>query len=175
MQWLRLQQDLTDLASYGVQPPEGCSSHSLCPACHKTTHGVVYDSCLGLVRFRNAAKSSHHVQPALVDSRMLSDEAVQSKLQSQRGFNFEQADCSSHTAASVRGRRSEHFHVHGLAAGVCRHEILLNCCKLFSSENFSYYELLLEELVRRLDSEGERRLDYMYLDIACQFVKWWAR
>lgn len=72
-------------------------------------------------------------------------------------------------------RRSGHLDIHGLAAGVCRHEFLLVACKLFTTENFSYYETLLRTLLQRLDAEGQGQLQFMFLDIACQFQKWWGR
>ena len=175
MQWQKVERSCRDPATYGVAPPPHCESHQRCPCCWRECHGAVFDCCLGLTRFRRAAVSSQSIQAALSDSRFAPDLLVRQSLAADRGIAFHTGECSTFTAASVHGRRSEQLHIHGLAAGVCRHEILLAACKLFTSENFTYYEELLARLLRQFDREGGRRLTYFYLDIACQFQKWWER
>ncbi len=63
----------------------------------------------------------------------------------------------------------------GIAAAVCRHEFVLVATNLFTHENFVYYEMIVEELLRLYDTEKGRKLHTFFLDIACQFDSYWKR
>ncbi len=62
----------------------------------------------------------------------------------------------------------------GLAGLVCRHEFVLAMVNLFTEENFAYYDIMLEQLVAKYGTE-DRELVCFFLDIACQFKKYWDR
>ncbi|KAL3145680.1 hypothetical protein ABBQ32_003215 [Trebouxia sp. C0010 RCD-2024] len=62
----------------------------------------------------------------------------------------------------------------GVAGLICRHEFVLVIANLFTEENFAYYDLMLEQLVHEYAAEG-RELVCFFLDIACQFKKYWDR
>lgn len=55
----------------------------------------------------------------------------------------------------------------GIAAAVCHHEFVLVAVNLFTNENFVYYELIVNELLRLYDSDKGRKLHTFFLDIAC--------
>jgi hypothetical protein len=63
----------------------------------------------------------------------------------------------------------------GVAAATCRHEFTLVAVNLFTHENFVYYELILERLLRMYDVEKGKKLMCFFLDIMCQFGPYWRR
>jgi hypothetical protein len=46
---------------------------------------------------------------------------------------------------------------------------------LFTEENFVYYEVMLEHLVKEFGPELGTRLVWLFLDIMCQFEPYWKR
>jgi hypothetical protein len=46
---------------------------------------------------------------------------------------------------------------------------------LFTEENFVYYEVMLEHLVKEFGPKLGTRLVWLFLDMICQFEPYWKR
>ena len=58
-----------------------------------------------------------------------------------------------------------------MAALVCRHEFVAFAVNMFTPENFCYYDIILERMLKQYSQESGRLLMCLFLDIACQFQK----
>ena len=119
----------------------------------------------------------HSIQP-FYQGPFISDEAVQHMLEQQRNLPadlWQHVSCVDFKAVGTLGRRAGVLDVLGMAALVCRHEFTMVACNLFTEENFSYYDLMLSQVLKQYTEGNGRRLVCFFLDIACQFKPYWDR
>ena len=86
-----------------------------------------------------------------------------------------QPSCVDFKAIGSLGRRSTVLDNMGMAAIVCRHEFPMAAVNMFTEENFVYYDLMLERILRQYQDSPDRQLVCFFLDIACQFKGYWDR
>ena len=166
-----------DCGLTGVLPDQPTAWQS-CPCCWKTCQAAIADACLGITHLRSAASKMHAIEPFYNHGPFLSDQTVQDFLTERRGLAaglWEPPSCVDFKAVGSLGRRSGVLDIFGMAALVCRHEFTMVAANLFTEENFAYYDLMLDNMLKQYQEGSGRRLVCFFLDIACQFSSYWGR
>lgn len=148
-----------------------------CPCCWRTCQAAMGDACLGIVHMKAAAQSSQTIRPFFKHGPFIPDDKVKERIAERQGIPADvlnQPSCNDFKAVGSLGKRSAVLDNMGLAGLICRHEFVLVVANLFTEENFAYYELMLQQLAEQYASDG-RELVCFFLDIACQFKKYWDR
>jgi hypothetical protein len=137
---------------------------SECPACWRECVAISGDACLGLRRFQKAASSSMELQPLGAGDLFVPDAAVQQALD-ERGDSAADTlpSCSNFKAATLFARRVDHYDRFGVAGFVCRHGFAVCMASLFTDENFTYYDVLLDTALQRVSPR------VVFMDVACKY------
>lgn len=133
---------------------------------------------MGLKRFQKAAVAFNSLRPLQHDSRYLPEDAVREKLEEREKLDpglLEPAACSEFKAASVTAQSSVQHHVTGVAAGTCRHGVVVCLADMHTAENFVYYECFMEHLRQKFGPGSDTDLQVFFLDVACKFAGYYER
>ena len=136
------------------------------------------DACPGITCLRAAASSSHALRPLEGDGTFIDDADVKDLLAERQKLDRSLLDppsCVDFKAAKPLGKLSPIMDITGMAALVCRHEFVAVAVNMFTPENFCYYDIMLERMLRQYSQESGRLLMCFVLDIACQFQGYWNR
>jgi Kyakuja-Dileera-Zisupton transposase len=154
--------------------------------------GVALDACTKLSHYRNAGSSSSSVLGRLTRYFGHADAAAQAAYKQGRlnlpsiigaspaaaaaygGDDEEEATCSASLSCSRPSAAASSCpsDVHGVCGGVCMHGIPLRdvFINMPLPENFSYYLLMLDRLVRLRPDLAD-----VYIDFGCRFKGTWLR
>ena len=153
------------------------ASWQRCPCSWRTCQAVMGDACLGMTRLRAAATNSHSLLPFHTNGLFIPDEDVRQHVATRQNMdvNLLTPCCAHFQAVGSLSKRSKHFDIMGIAALVCRHEFVMAAVNLFTEENFAYYDIMLDRLLKQYSEENGKQLICFFLDIACQFKPYWDR
>jgi hypothetical protein len=62
----------------------------------------------------------------------------------------------------------------GVAAFICRHGFVMRAVTMTTAENYTYYEVMLEDILRAYNKEG-RQLSFVFVDVACRMDRMLGR
>jgi predicted nucleic acid-binding Zn ribbon protein len=101
--------------------------------------------------------------------RPMMDDALAQRSSQQQQLKQEEQDssCSAFKAATEVVRKSSHCDITGVASFLCRHGFVMRAATMSTSENFTYYEVQLEDILRAYSKEG-RQLCFVFVDVACR-------
>ncbi|KAG2438299.1 hypothetical protein HYH02_010996 [Chlamydomonas schloesseri] len=167
------------LLSDAIRGDSSASQWLDCPACWRCCVAISGDACMGLRRFKAAARSSMQLKPLYGGDLFVSEDVVATRLEKRQklarteaGVQLEGAACSDFKAAKETGSRTAHYDRMGVAAIVCRHGFVISMASLLTPENFVYYELLLEAAAAKMDLAAVKAV---FLDVACKFEGYYER
>ena len=146
-----------------------------CPCCWRRCPMLSTDACLGFRRFRKSAASSLLLQPLSTGDLFIPAATVRARLAQRKGTQsalLEPGACADFKAAKLFGRRHAHYDQLGIAAIVCAHGFVVSMTNLYTPENFTYYELLLESANSKV---GLDNVDVLFMDVACSFEVYYKR
>jgi hypothetical protein len=165
--WQTVQQKVKEESERGMEPiVEGGMAG--CPACYATCQAVSADGCQGLRRFKQAAKDSKELPPKL-NGPFIPDEEVKVALDARCTDQptVEAAECAIFKADDVVGQRAANYDQMGVAGMVCRHGFVQAMCTMTTTENHTYYHLMLDKLLAAYSNPG-RSVRLGFIDIACK-------
>ena len=148
------------------------------PICWRSCQALMGDACLSITPLRAAASSSHALRPFECDGPFIDVADVKDLLAEHQKLDRSLLDapsCVDFKAAKPLGKLSPIMYTTGMAALVCRHEFVAFAVNMFTPENFCYYDIMLERMLKQYSQESGCLLMCFFLDIACQFRKYWNR
>jgi hypothetical protein len=155
------------------QPPAGVSE---CPACWRTCEAVCADACMGMRRFAKSASAQRGLEPLISNTPFMSEEVVKAA-QERRPHAADSSDaraaaCSDFKAADLSAAEATKYDRTGVAAFLCRHGFVMRACTMFGPENFTYYEVMLADILTAYCTPqalaAGRSLKFVYVDVACK-------
>jgi hypothetical protein len=146
-----------------------------CPCCYKTCVAACGDACMGMARFSKCAQRQEDLLPIgdysafVPDAKVaLAQEQRKARLASGAKDQIEPLQtCSDFKAATSGAKTSQVYDITGVAAFVCRHGFVLRAATMTSAENYTYYEVQLEDILRWYSAPG-RQLCFIFVDVACR-------
>jgi hypothetical protein len=129
---------------------------------------------MGLRRFRAASQQQAGLRPFASHSEFVDQVTIcaaleQRRLRLSRGKDEEEPlqSCSAFKAATTAAKKSRVCDITGVAVFVCKHGFVMRAVTMTTAENYTYYEVMLEDILRAYSAPG-RKLEFVFVDVACR-------